>query len=463
MKKAINNALVSRALLSLEKVKQLHKYVAFEVILNSAVLLILCLIFPLNKGNVLAIWLWTIWYACYYLIAYREPLLAIFIGFLILLLLANRYFIYWNIVYSWYFASFILVVGLMLKRILKVNALIVYLTIYYFCFAIVYYAVNRNNMGFLYSLKYYFVNIFMVFVLYCYLQYDFRRIVKVCLCIFSIVLFFALVQYLGNYIFAMRSNPFNFNLRYLELRPASFFSETTWVAECAVLFVLLAMYAKKIQIISSWLLWLMLVLSIVIFVITTTRAAYLALIIVCLFNFRLWNIRIVLALFALSLSSILIFYLFNPTEFLTHLSWFYHRLHFQDGSAQGRYQAIILTVKEIIENPWALSFGHGFIWNAKVDVLSSGTAMGAKAFSILLFIPYVFGIFGVFIFLLLLLKVFLRYQKLCRLDFHRTYGASIFLAYLVISSVAPLFQYSLGVIWLALALGILFHENNDES
>ncbi|TNF69118.1 MAG: hypothetical protein EP298_05225 [Gammaproteobacteria bacterium] len=266
-----------------------------------------------------------------------------------------------------------------------------------------------------------------------------------------------MAQFLGNYVFSMEGNPFNIKLTNLEMRPASFFSETTWVAECSVLTLLLAMYMKKIKMIALPSLWLILILCFAVLSVTTTRAAYLALIIVCLYNIKIWNIKVLFSLWALCCLTAFALYMLSPEIFLSKLSYFMQRAQLHDLSAHGRYESIVLTFYGIAENIWVMLFGHGFVWSSVADATVSGAATGAKSFSLLLFIPYVFGVFGLLVFGLSLFEVFVRYQKLNVTDYSRVYGATILLAYLVISSVAPLFQYSLGVIWLALALCILYY------
>lgn len=429
-----------------------------SIIILSCLLLVCCLIWPVNRGQSFGIYIWVAIYFSYVCLNGIYGDKCIFSILCLFLLFTSPLLIFCHFIYLWYFPSILFVFQCSLRRTLKLNAFIFIISTYYLVMLVLFYLANQSSIGFLYGVKYYYAQIFMVFVLFGFIRLEYEFSISVILMIFGIILTFAIFQYTFNWIYGFHENPLNLYMYNVEMRPASTFSETTWVGECAVLAMLLSSYAYKIKVISiKYYVYFIIITSMSIFI-SNTRAAYLALGIILFLNIHYLNIRFLIKISFWMLLLIVLAYILFPNKFEYLIMGTIQKFHFKDMSAHGRFDAAILTFNGWFSSIPYLIFGHGFNWNANEAVAVSGSAIGAKSFSLILLIPYIFGIGGIVLLAYALIAVMIRlYFNSCRL-LERVYGFSMLLSYLIISFVAPLFQYPLGILWLALSLVVIYHK-----
>ncbi|WP_018299196.1 O-antigen ligase family protein [Fangia hongkongensis] len=336
------------------------------------------------------------------------------------------------------------------------------ISIIWFSYILGFWLFNFNELGVLYGIKYYYAQIFITYCTYLYVRKHLKQSIVIALTILVCILAFSIVQHILNYYDGIWGNPLNLYMYNLETRPAALFSETTWVGESSVLTIILLFYAKRTKLLINRAFMGGVFVSVCALFISNTRAAYIALLVILLMNFRFLNLKIVIKLSSVCLLFIVILSSFFFNEIESMLDWTIDKFHFQDLSAKGRWDAVKVTFLSLFENVRSFLVGHGFAWSNVDAIKVSGTAIGAKSFSILLFIPYVFGVVGMIVFLYLIIRVGLHARRQTN-QVDRVYGMALLVAYLAISAVAPLFQYPLGIIWLAFSLAIIYSGQHKQS
>lgn len=258
-------------------------------------------------------------------------------------------------------------------------------------------------------------------------------------------------QYILNYIVGPGANFIYPDIPNIEMRPVGFFSETTWLSEFALIFLIVSWFLYKISK-KNYYIFGVLTFFIVI-IITNTRNTYLALFVLLLFLFfsSLINKRIGKSFVKyVPIVSFLVITLFLSTNFL--LQYIYNimsRFNSIDSSS-GRFEAFILSINKLGESV-QLYFGSGYYWDSTFQA-GFGTSIGAKSFNLFLMILHIYGVIGLLLFLLFLarffLKRFIQFNK--TKDVVYMFSLYVLVIYLSLSMFAPIHQYPAGAMVLAL-------------
>ena len=247
------------------------------------------------------------------------------------------------------------------------------------------------------------------------------------------------------------------------LRPSAFFSESTWYGEHAFFGLLVATFLLLNNISSRVRFTLKIfaaILALAVFL-SFTRNAWLCLclsfVVLALMNVK-WA---TIAFHQVKRASIYVGVLLVPLFFfkidkvldtLMSLTSFFGKLSGKDASATGRIDAIGKSL-DILSglNFW---FGTGFEWEYATV---SGSAIGAKAFNILLMFFHQGGVIAFMTVLLLFLHLFLEQ---IRIGFQENNSLAVlsFLfagSFFVMAQFAPMHMYSMGIPVMGISLGTL--------
>lgn len=245
-----------------------------------------------------------------------------------------------------------------------------------------------------------------------------------------------------------------FQADYYNVRPSAFFSETTWYAEYLVFGLVFTYYSFQTSHKSGYL--LLMPFFLIGIMLSVTRNAFLAIAMWVLTTFILSLLRTKikpihpLLLITTCIGVGIIIYYSSNFDFLVNL--LENKLSLADSSAQGRINAIQVSIERIADNPL---FGHGFGFNQATDTIAeSGTSIGAKHANLFLMIAYIFGIPG-FILLLYLITNFIVIQSgrwIINANKESKYAVILLIIYLSISMFSPLHQYPCGMYIIAVIL-----------
>jgi len=247
---------------------------------------------------------------------------------------------------------------------------------------------------------------------------------------------------------------------YYNLRPAAFFSETTWYAEYLV-FVVILMFMKVNLNRQYRLLWL-LPLFILGLIFSATRNAYLSLVVYLCLSFIFLisrpklNTKLFINkhLFYVLLLSLVIVVSLNQ-YILNYLDMVVSKFLFTNASIS-RMDSFRVAIQNINSS---LFIGHGFYWDE--SVYAGPSSIGAKSFNLFLMILHIFGLAGFIPFIFLIIKYYVR----AGLDYLKSqsmfikYSIIIFSAFLVMSMFAPIHQYGFGMYIVAYALYLQYRGN----
>ncbi len=245
-----------------------------------------------------------------------------------------------------------------------------------------------------------------------------------------------------------------FQADYFNFRPSAFFSETTWYAEYLVFGLLFAYYNFQATHQKTYILFLPLFL--VGIVLSVTRNAFLALAMWCMTTFFLGLLRTKikplhpLLFITAGLAVGIIIYSSSYFDSLVDLLW--QKLSLMDDSAQGRIEAIQVSIGRIADRP---ILGHGFGFNPATDTIAdSGTSIGAKHANLFLMIAYIFGLPGLLLLLYLIADMILKQSNrwIKSQNLESKYAVILLIAYLSISMFAPLHQFPCGMFIMAAIL-----------
>lgn len=242
----------------------------------------------------------------------------------------------------------------------------------------------------------------------------------------------------------------------VEGRPVGFFSETTWYGEFLVFAVLLEAYrlSRRLFIKGTHLRVLLYATGMAL---SLTRNAFLALAVAGLSNIVLTLSLPILKLrrprgaprffipLVITALVILVYVAVSQNLISTALG----KLSFHEASAMSRLEAFNWSFSRFGEH---LFWGHGFGWDSSMITLA-GTALGSKSFDFILMIHYIFGLSGTIPLVLALLVFLLRgsANSLIRNSKGARYSVLLMLCFLVISAFAPLHQYGLGMLVVAIS------------
>lgn len=223
-------------------------------------------------------------------------------------------------------------------------------------------------------------------------------------------------------------------------RPSAYFSESTWLsAYCIMFFYFIILCYEQSQLTRSQLL-LLAMSSIFVFLDARSINGFIGLFILILALYLHYkNMRL---LIYLSIPIVFTMLSFTVMDRITNIA--------EDPSLSGR----ILGFQLLMANAADVGFwGTGFSFNYKTDVISSGAALGSKAFSL----P--FQIFSVGGFPLLILVSILILRIVVR-DFHkeRYIQSGILFSFLLMSCFAPLAQGIVGMMFVVLRLNSIDSE-----
>lgn len=246
----------------------------------------------------------------------------------------------------------------------------------------------------------------------------------------------------------------SFQADYYNVRPSAFFSETTWYAEYLVFGLVFAYYNFQTSNKNSYL--LLMPIFLIGIILSVTRNAFLAIAMWIFTTFVLSLLRTkIKPIHPLMLISILIgmgiiIYYSSNFDFIVNL--LKNKLSLTDSSAQGRLDAIQVSISRILKNP---IFGHGFGFNQITDTIAeSGTSIGAKHANLFLMIAYIFGIPGLILLLYTITNFIVRqsYKWINSANHESKYAVILLIIYLSISMFAPLHQYPCGMYIIAATL-----------
>ena len=99
---------------------------------------VICIIFPVNKGSILAIYIWFFLCAILFYFEQDNSKFTIFALFCLSLMLTAPILIFFDKLYIWYFVSFPFVITCIIHRTLFYNKLFLLITIYYAVFLLIY-------------------------------------------------------------------------------------------------------------------------------------------------------------------------------------------------------------------------------------------------------------------------------------------------------------------------------------
>jgi hypothetical protein len=248
------------------------------------------------------------------------------------------------------------------------------------------------------------------------------------------------------------------------LRPDAFFSETTWYATyCFFGLVFLFWYVRAS---GTYLLLIVVPVFLAGLLLSNTRNVMIPMALVAALAIVFWLAHGRLAvkwkslragLLLLGAATVLGIAMLPILVKLLNLVLLKVRL--EDASAVGR----LLAFREA----WALAMqspltGQGFYWDDTVVVLLSGTAIGAKAFNLLLQVFSIFGFLGAVPLLVILLGYGLRslVRAFAPADVNARFGLYFFLGFVSISMFAPLHQFAIGM--QVLAMSNLFLQRRED-
>lgn len=334
----------------------------------------------------------------------------------------------------------------------NISSIFYYFILFYFLVFSLGFLAIEDVVTKLHIIKYWLFSVGLIVVLVCFFMRMLkseRELLSYLLSISYIVALWGGIQYFTAFLIGM-SNNYKAPLGNNEMRPAAFFSETTWFGEYmafSVILLLLSQTKFKFSSLSLLLLFLFGVL------ISLTRNAFLVIGIIVLLQIlfsllsQKFKIRYLILLIGISISIPFGIQSLEPARIML--------LRFSNtfSSDNSRYQAFISSW-ELIENTWFL--GSGFYWDLSM-VTSEGTAFGAKSFNIFLMTFHIFGLVGLILFLVSLFiyysKLFISFYSKRRLTSVNSKYAIIYLTcFLGVSMTAPLHQFPIGMYFLAMSI-----------
>lgn len=326
----------------------------------------------------------------------------------------------------------------------------------FFIFIITLYHFYNDSFIFkIHNIKYWFFTVYTTFIFIKFFVVNQAKINLIIDFFCVLILFVALWGFLQ---FAMNLNGINnYQLDYFNLRPAAFFSETTWFSEYLV-FGLILFYYQSVK--SGKEIGKIVIVPVLLgLILSSSRNPYIGLVLFFILNLLIPssgarpNIGKKLLINLIFISVLGCFFIIYKDFLIIYIDKVLDKFSEGDGSSYGRVIAFKKSIELILQKPF---FGNGFAWSENDSSAIGGSAYGAKSFNIFLMLAHILGITGFVIILLLISNYYLSSFKLFLLNRTEEIKYSIILItyYLVISQFAPLHQYPIGII--ILSLGIAF-------
>jgi len=370
----------------------------------------------------------------------------------------------------WYFYLIIIYIIKFLKgkRFLNFNKNILeYICVFFFLIVSIYYLFVEDFISDVNNLKYWIFYVGLILILNDFFKRNVQKhlpIINYIISITTFIMFWGLIQFGTNLMFIS-----NYQLDYFNIRPSGFFSETTWYSEfcffgLVLIFLVVTMDKRRGKLLFLFPFYF------VGFIFSVTRNTFLALFLYVVLSFILALIiekKIYLnviksKIFQLIGSAVVLvigYLLFNLGEVA---AFFTGKFDGQDGSAQGRLEAYKISIDKILNSDL---IGNGFFWDFSQST-SSGSALGAKSFNLFLMMGHIFGLFGLFVFMILLgtyLSKNLYYYKALKSTYFR-YSIIIILLFVQMSMFAPLHQFPFGMLIVSISVflyNIGIYEKNS--
>jgi hypothetical protein len=371
----------------------------------------------------------------------------------------------------WYFYLIVVIVLTLIEKLQSFNfslkrlSLVEYLFGFiFFCWSL-FFLIIENFESKINNVKYWLFYVCLLLVLNDFFFKHINKFWNILDFLISITVFITVWG-----VFQFTTNIFlipNFQLDYYNIRPSGFFSETTWYSEF-IFFGLILIFLRIFCSINKNKLLYLVPFFILGMILSVTRNTYLAILLFLIFSFGLSLIVEKKIYTRILKSKITLFFLFFILFFLVLYfprlrdisTSLFEKFSFEDNSALGRVEAIEASIKLIKQGN---IYGNGFNWD-KSQVTSSGSAIGSKSFSLILMISSIFGFFGGVIF-----AVFVLYFSLKQLIYYIKYkliyfkySFIIFVIFIQMSMFAPLHQYPIGILIIAISV-LLFNKGNSNN
>ncbi|NRB80971.1 MAG: hypothetical protein HRU38_20280 [Saccharospirillaceae bacterium] len=340
---------------------------------------------------------------------------------------------------------------------LKINNVEFLIFLYFISISIVWFVFDPIVFKMV-NLKQWLFYIGLILIL-CFLSRKmyFDRLVLVVIIATSISLL-GFFQFVANKLFGVSSNFLYPAIPNLEIRPVGLFSETTWLSEFALVLSIVSLFLY-LKFKSSYYIFSILVFFVII-VITSTRNTYLAMLVLFLFSilYSMVSMRINATSLKISflVSCIILIVILNSEALLYSLSSIMDRFTAIDSSS-GRMEAFLLSKEKMGDGIYFI-FGNGYYWDGSFQA-GAGTSIGAKSFNLFLMISHIYGVFGLLLILIFLIKFFIqsffKYFKTKNISYK--FSLYILVVYLSMAMFAPLHQYPAG----ALILSLVVFLNDD--
>lgn len=334
----------------------------------------------------------------------------------------------------------------------NISSIYYYFILFYFLVFSLGYLAIEDIVTKLHIIKYWIFSVGLIIVLVCFfvrmLKAE-KKLLSYLLSLSCIVALWGGIQYVTAFLIGM-SNNYKAPLGNNEMRPAAFFSETTWFGEYMAFSVILLLLAQAKFKFRSYSLLFMFSFGVLI---SLTRNAFLVLGLIILLELifsllsRTLKVRYVVLIIGTCISIPFWIQSLEPARIML--------LRFSNtfSSDNSRYQALISSW-ELIEDSWLL--GVGFYWDLSM-VTNEGTAFGAKSFNVFLMAFHIFGLIGLVLFLVSLSiyysKLFISYfNKKHFTSINSKYSLIYLTCFLGVSMTAPLHQFPIGMYFLSMSI-----------
>ncbi|PMO71084.1 hypothetical protein [Vibrio splendidus] len=310
------------------------------------------------------------------------------------------------------------------------------------------------------NFKQWFFYVGLTFVLFSLSKEKYYEKLLIATIVVFALCFLGIIQYLINVNFGVSGNLLYPNIPNLELRPVALFSETTWLSEFSLIFLVVSWFFF-IKSGRKFFLYACFVFCYVV-IITNTRNTYVAMLMLftfsCALSIYTSRVNSKLIRYFTILAIILLIPMIGSGMLTDYFDAIFARFKSIDSSS-GRVLAFNLSFEKL-GTGINLIFGSGYYWDQTFQA-GFGTSIGAKSFNLLLMILHIYGVVGLCLFLLIVTFFILEGMKKCKLysmDNCR-YSLYILVLYLSISMFAPIHQYPAGAFILLLVFIFRYADN----